>query len=251
MTRILIINADDLGYDPAVTRGILEAMRQGVVTSATFMVNTPFSEEAARESRGLALGLHLNLARGEPVSAAIPAEHLRDGAFDEARASHLPAEAVTQEVHAQLERFEALLGRPATHVDVHKHLHTHENVLKGLISAAKERDLPVRSIDATMRSRLMREDVRTNAHFVGDAGAEAWWTWERFEAQVAGLEDGITELMCHPGYTPTHVRSGYASQREVERATLTDPRARDVLERKGVTLGDWSHLSSTRRPFGR
>lgn len=35
--RILIINADDLGYDPAVTRGILEAMRAGLVSSATLM----------------------------------------------------------------------------------------------------------------------------------------------------------------------------------------------------------------------
>ncbi len=242
MTRTLIINADDLGYDPAVSRGILDAMRQGVVTSATFMVNTPFSEETARESRGLSLGLHLNLARGSPVSRAIPAEHLRDGGFEEALAAQLSPEAVEQEVLAQLDRFEALLGQPATHIDVHKHLHVHDNVLTGLISAAQARRLPVRSISTGMRARLSREGVPTNAHFVGDAGVEPWWTWERFEAQVAGLEDGVTELMCHPGYTPTHVRSGYAAQREVERATLTDPRARPLLERLGVVLADWRAL---------
>ncbi|HXX29255.1 MAG TPA: ChbG/HpnK family deacetylase, partial [Myxococcaceae bacterium] len=46
--RHLIINADDLGYDPAVDRGLLRAMREGVVSSATLMVNTAFSREAAR-----------------------------------------------------------------------------------------------------------------------------------------------------------------------------------------------------------
>ncbi len=244
MTRTLIINADDLGYDPAVTRGILEAMREGVVTSATFMVNTPFSEDAAREARGLALGLHLNLARGAPVSEAVPSEVLRDGQFDEARASQLPPDAVEQEVLAQLDRFEALHGRPATHVDVHKHLHTHDNVLTGLIAAAQQRTLPVRSTNAGMRARLLRDGVRTNAHFIGDAGAEAYWTWQRLQAHLAALEDGVTELMCHPGYTPTHVKSGYSAQRELERATLTDPRVREMIELSGVTLANWSVLSA-------
>ncbi|MGZ6099255.1 MAG: ChbG/HpnK family deacetylase, partial [Myxococcaceae bacterium] len=31
--RRLIINADDLGYDPAVSEGIVLAIRSGVVTS--------------------------------------------------------------------------------------------------------------------------------------------------------------------------------------------------------------------------
>jgi chitin disaccharide deacetylase len=247
MTRVLIINADDLGYDPAVTRGILEAMRNGVVTSATFMVNTPFSEEAARASSGLALGLHLNLARGAPVSAAFPSELLHNGAFDEARAAELPAAAVQQEALAQLDRFEVLHGRPATHVDVHKHLHTHHNVLTGLIAAAKARDLPVRSTHPGMRARLQAEGVKTNDHFIGDAGAEAYWTWQRVQAHLVAIEDGVTELMCHPGYTPTHVKSGYSGQRELERATLTDPRVRKMIELSGVALADWTVVTAQGR----
>ena len=64
----LILNADDFGYDPAVTRGIAEAMRQGVVSSTTMIVNSPWSEEAAAQAEGLAIGLHLNLVRFESVS---------------------------------------------------------------------------------------------------------------------------------------------------------------------------------------
>jgi predicted glycoside hydrolase/deacetylase ChbG (UPF0249 family) len=245
--RALIINADDLGYDPAVTRGILRAMREGVVSSATFMVNTPYSEAAAREAQGLSIGLHLNLARGEPVWPGFPRDFLEGGAFSEARAPTLPAEAVEHEARAQLAQLAKLLGRPATHVDVHKHLHRHRSVLAGLARAARAAGLPVRSIDETMRRELVAQGVATNAHFIGDAGAEAYWTLERFEAAVGALPaSGVIELMCHPGYTPEEVKSGYAAQREVELATFLHPQAKEALARAGLTPTGFSVLTAGR-----
>jgi chitin disaccharide deacetylase len=244
-TRALIINADDLGYDPAVTRGILRAMREGVVSSATFMVNTPYSEQAAREAQGLSIGLHLNLARGAPVWPGFPSGLLENGAFSEARAPTLPPEAVEAETRAQLQRLATLLGRTATHVDVHKHLHRHPNVLAGLARAARAAGLPVRSIDEPMRRELQAQGVATNAHFIGDAGTEAYWTLERFEAAVGTLPaSGVTELMCHPGYTPEAVKSGYSAQREVELATFLHPRAREALARAGIHPTGFSAVTS-------
>ena len=37
----LIVNADDFGLTDGVTRGILDAIRNGIVTSTTRMVNAP------------------------------------------------------------------------------------------------------------------------------------------------------------------------------------------------------------------
>src|SRR5712692_9472586 len=55
----LVVNADDLGYDPEIDRGIFEAHARGMVTSATAMVDTPFAPAALRAAPGsLALGLH-------------------------------------------------------------------------------------------------------------------------------------------------------------------------------------------------
>ncbi|NVJ03654.1 ChbG/HpnK family deacetylase [Myxococcus sp. AM001] len=245
-SRALIINADDLGYDPAVTRGILRSMREGVVSSATFMVNTPFSEAAAREAQGLAIGLHLNLARGTPVWSGFPRELLgEDGGFVEARASSLPADVVEAESFAQLARLAGLLGQPATHVDVHKHLHQHAGVLEGLARAARSVGVPVRSIHAEMRRTLRAHGVATNAHFVGDAGAEAYWTLERFASELAALpDDGVIELMCHPGYRPETLKSGYAAQREVELETFLHPQAREALARAGIVPADFRVLTS-------
>jgi hypothetical protein len=240
--HLLIINADDLGYDPAVTRGILKAMWEGIVSSATLMVNTPHSQGAAELARGLTLGLHLNLARHTPLSGAFAPEHLQGESFSEPKAGLLPAEAVEAEVQAQLDRLEALTGRAATHVDVHKHLHRHPAILRGLTAAARSRQLPVRAIDAAMRATLRQEGVKTTDHFIGDAGLEPYWTMERFREHVEHLPQGITELMCHPGYAPVMVRSGYGIQREVELQTFLHPGARKILERCGVKVATFAQL---------
>ncbi|HLL54482.1 MAG TPA: ChbG/HpnK family deacetylase [Myxococcaceae bacterium] len=241
---LLIINADDLGYDPGVTRGILKAMFEGVVSSATFMVNTPFSAHAAEAATGLALGLHLNLARHLPVSRAFPAEHLHHGELHEPFADRLPPEAVEKETLAQLDRMEKLCGRTATHVDVHKHLHRHPNVLKGLLAAAKQRGVPVRAIDAGMRAAIRESGVKTTDHFIGDAGREPYWTLERFREHIERLTPGTTELMCHPGYVPEAVKSGYATQREVELQTFLHPGTRRILERCGVRVATFADLQA-------
>ncbi|HYO52112.1 carbohydrate deacetylase [Archangium sp.] len=244
LARALIINADDLGYDPAITRGVLRAMQEGIVSSATLMVNTPYSEAAAREARGLPIGLHFNLARGLPVWAAFPSDSLQGGAFSEPLARHLTPDVVEAEALTQLERLDVLLGQPATHVDVHKHLYQHPGVFEGLVRAARAALLPVRSTSPDMRRALRAHGVRTNDHFIGGTGAEAYWTLERLEEHLATLpQEGVTELMCHPGYTPEAVKSGYARQREVELATFLHPRARMALTRLVVKPTDFRVLT--------
>jgi predicted glycoside hydrolase/deacetylase ChbG (UPF0249 family) len=240
--RRLIVNADDLGYDPAVNEGIVLAMRSGVVTSATLMVNLPHSAHGATLARGLPVGLHLNLSRGAPLSARFPGAMLQGGNFDEARVGSLKAKVVAAEAEAQLDRAETLLGAPATHVDVHRHLHRFPAVLEALGQVASRRGLPVRALDETMRVELRRAGVRTTDHFVGEAGGEAYWTEMRFAGTVAALPEGTTELMCHPGYPPRETRTSYALQRAVELATLTSATARRALDEAGIALGSFADL---------
>jgi len=240
--RRLIVNADDLGYDPAVSEGIVLAMRGGVVSSSTLMVNLPHSAHGATLARGLPVGLHLNLSRGSPLSARFPASLLRDGAFEETLVGSLPAAVVAEEAAAQLARAEELLGAPPTHVDVHRHLHRVGAVLEGLGRVAAARGLPVRALDAGMRAGLRRAGVQTTDHFVGEAGGEAYWTEQRFADTVAALDAGVTELMCHPGYPPRETRTSYALQRAVELATLTSVASRKALQEAGVTLVSFADL---------
>jgi predicted glycoside hydrolase/deacetylase ChbG (UPF0249 family) len=241
--RILIINADDLGYDPAVTRGILESMRGGVVSSATLIVNSPTSKEAAASATGPAIGLHFNLARFAPVASGFPATCLVSGEFSEPLAGQLPAEVVEQEALAQLDRLKAMMGRPATHVDVHKHLHRWPAVFDGLCAAAKIRGLPVRSIDEPMRKALRARGIATPDGFIGEAGQEPYWTLPRLRQAIESLPDGVTELMCHPGYSPSTIPSGYSLQREVELRTFVDPSAAALLKRGNLKVADFTALA--------
>jgi len=241
-TRILIINADDLGYDPAVTQGIFEAMRGGVVSSATLMVNSPHAGRAAAAAFGLSIGLHFNLARFAPVWRDFPEALLVGGEMSESLASQLPAQVVEQEALAQLNLLEAMLGRPATHLDTHKHLHRWPAVFEGVCAVAKARGLPVRSIDEGMRQALRERRIATADALIGDAGREPYWTLTRFREAIAELSDGATELMCHPGHPPTHVLSGYSLQREAELQTFLHPSATLLLLQAGVTLADYTAL---------
>jgi predicted glycoside hydrolase/deacetylase ChbG (UPF0249 family) len=69
--RNLIVNADDLGWTEGVNRGIAEAHRNGIVTSASLLANGAAFEsgvEVARTTPGLGVGVHLNLSDGLPVA---------------------------------------------------------------------------------------------------------------------------------------------------------------------------------------
>jgi predicted glycoside hydrolase/deacetylase ChbG (UPF0249 family) len=211
--RRLIVNADDLGYDPEIDRGILEASRRGIVTSATAMIDTTFAARAlAAAPATLAVGLHAVLDPALPQSAA------------------------EAEIRRQLRVLERLRGMPATHLDSHKHAHGAPPILEAMASVAVERGLPVRALDAAMRTALRGKGVATTDHFLGDARLRPCWTVERLLAALETLPEGTTEIMSHPGYAPSRTRTSFGKEREVELAALLDPRVRAVLERLGVEL---------------
>ena len=61
-------------------------------------------------------------------------------------------------------------------------------------------------------------------------------------AALAGLEDGTTELMCHPGYAPSHARTSFGAEREVELRALCEKRAREALAEVAAVLGTFDDV---------
>jgi len=60
----LIVTGDDFGMSRGINRGIVQAHRDGILTTASLLVNWPASEEAAALGRAcptLSLELHLEL----------------------------------------------------------------------------------------------------------------------------------------------------------------------------------------------
>ena len=71
MPKRLIINSDDYGRTPDISRGIREAHLNGVVTSTTCMMNIPTTAAdvalALAETPQLGMGVHLVLTMGRPI----------------------------------------------------------------------------------------------------------------------------------------------------------------------------------------
>ena len=248
--RTLIVNADDFGLTSGVSRGILEAHRAGIVTSTTVIVNRPIDPALLDElgASGLGVGLHLNLTLGPPVSdpkrvpSLVDAEgkFIRDAREAAARASKDEARI---ELGTQIDVFRRLLGRFPTHLDTHHHVGRHEPILELVLDFARAIKVPVRSQDAAVRGAARRLKLRTPDHFVGESGPEPYWTAARVLEQLASLPGGVSEFMTHPGhYDEDLAYSRYGTQRDIELRGLTDPRARELIEREGIRLAHFGDL---------
>lgn len=253
MPRFLIVNADDFNLTEGVSRGILEAHRHGIVTSTTVMVTLAGlerSRELAREAPRLGVGLHLNLTFGPPAlpAARVPSLVDGDGRFvrDPARVGAVgePSE-IRAEWTAQVERFEAVFGRRPMHLDTHHHVHRHSRIFEIALDLAEALGIPLRAFTPDMAQRIRNRRLPAVDRAVGDVGAEAYWTPERLLVLAGTLPEGVTELMCHPGYADGALAvSSYCAQREVERSALCDPRVQDALATAGVQRIDYGDLAA-------
>jgi predicted glycoside hydrolase/deacetylase ChbG (UPF0249 family) len=215
MMRYVIVNGDDFGASGGINRGIIEAHRRGILTSTSLMVNTAWSEDAAVLSRAVpdvSVGLHVHLMCAGKNPTAIP--------DDDCRA----------ELQRQFSRFQELLGCLPTHLDSHHNIHKHPRLLPHFLDLAQQYGLPLRAYSP----------VRYFSKFYGQWGGETHLEQISVESLMRMLEtevqEGVTELSCHPGYMDLAFPSGYAAEREIELQTLCDPIIRQVLTERSIQL---------------
>jgi predicted glycoside hydrolase/deacetylase ChbG (UPF0249 family) len=257
VAKHLIVTADDFGLTDGVSRGILEAHRRGILTATSALVNLSDlmrHRELADAAPTLGIGLHLNVTLGAPVLSADRVRSLvgqdgkfvRDGGWRAAAGD--PGE-LRAEIAAQAGRFVTFFGRRPTHLDTHHHTHLYPPILEAILDQASTMRIPVRAVSRAMAAEIRRRGVSCPDRLVGDVGVEAYWTRDRLLALIPTLPDGVTELMCHPGYADAALAaSSYCAQREVELAAFCDPAVREALHRAGVRLISQSRLAEATRP---
>lgn len=232
MKRV-IINADDFGLSPSVNEGIILAHRQGILTSATLMANTPGFEQAvalATENPRLGVGLHLNIVRGVPVSRPgdIPSLVTPEGRFP-SRASvvmrklflgRLKTDEFERELRAQVEK--ALkAGVRLSHFDSEKNLHTLPAFFKLVLKLGQEYGIKkarfVREyrlsrplgqsvkgaflslLGARMKRRLRKAGLVITDRFYG-ISYSGRMTAAALDRILSRQKDGSAEIMVHPGF---------------------------------------------------
>ena len=262
----LIINADDYGRTPEISRGIREAHLRGVVTSTTCMMNLPNTADdisaALRETPDLGLGVHLVLTMGKPLSALelIPSIVDERGNFFKydpflAHLSTLKLDEVKREWRAQIERFIQFAKKKPTHLDSHHHSsYFSPQLFRGMLELAKEYDCAIRfpftkitrELEETAKSitALMHEFQPHHPDIFLVDFYDKTATKEYLLHLLEHVEEGTSELMCHPGHVDGAFakESTYNFQREREFEILTDAAINQALEKQSIQLITFAEL---------
>lgn len=266
MGKRLIVNADDFGRSRSINQAVIQAHREGILTTASLMTGGEALEEAvelARQHPRLGVGLHLTLVCGRAVSAPseVPGLVRPDGRFDDnpVRAGlrffldWRLRESLRQEVRAQFDAFRRT-GLELDHVNGHLHLHLHPTIL-----AILDRDAARFGI---RRLRLTRDPLRLNLELARGqlgyrlshalvfgllsrrarrvCGRHGWRHTDRVfgllqnarvdEAYVAGLlprlPEGDSELYSHPS----------VDEFRPELEALLSPMVRRLVDAEGIRL---------------
>ncbi|HEY2380545.1 MAG TPA: ChbG/HpnK family deacetylase [Terriglobia bacterium] len=262
-SKQLIVTADDFGLTEGVNQAIVRAHREGIVTSASLMINGGAAESAvelARQNPTLDIGLHLNLTN-DPFSLA---------------ANHRGRD-LEREIRSQIE---AALGTGLniSHLDGHKHVHIIPAVLKLVVRLTGKYGIrALRTMNARtprLTSLLRRNPASRKAilkQYAFAQGARFLWRLSSpkpivgpdhfygitetgfldravFETIIQDLSSGVHEVMAHPGYMDAGLRklpTRLLEQRQREFELLTSPGIRRLIQEAGVQLISYRDLVET------
>lgn len=277
--RLLIVTADDFGLTAGVSRGVVRAHREGIVTTASLLaVGQGFEVAAAlaRDEPSLGIGAHLAIVgEDRPLLASHEIRTLvgRDGRFPASWRTVLlrglagridPAD-VGRELSAQLRRIEDA-GLTVAHVDTHQHVHLVPAIgdvvldlagrhgIAGVRVPASARTLPwgagVNALARRLRASVARAGLVATEGYAGldEAGRLDRAELERSLTRLVRSGARTAELNAHPGERddPDLARFawGYGWDRELD--ALVHPATQTLPAALGFRLGRYADL----RPAG-
>lgn len=252
----LIINADDFGFSKAVNYAIVDAHKDGILTSTTLMVNTPafkHAVELAKINQDLGIGIHLVLTFSKPLIENVKSLVDDNGNFYKAfvysqENIQVDESELYNEWDAQINKaIDA--GIKPTHLDAHQHSNTFSDThLKVFLDLANKYDLPVRN--NFNYSKELYPKVVTTEYFetafdsIGNLTLEDQGKY--FDKVLEKIRNNeTTEIMCHPGYLDNYVldHTTYTFVRLYQVDLLTDsPLVDRIKNDKSIKLTTFSEL---------
>jgi hopanoid biosynthesis associated protein HpnK len=239
--------------------------------------------DLAMAQPGLKTGCHVVLIDGVPLTANLSSltdgsqrfrSSLKQFAIAAVR-KQIAADEIQREVEAQIRKLQSC-GVTITHVDSHKHTHMFPRVLRSMLRAAKAcgiravrnpfepiRSWPVgmvlgspglwlRSADvmafqifaAEFRRALKEEGMVSTDGTVGIA-VTGMLDQKKLLQILEALPEGTWELVCHPGYSDSDLRSTgtrLTQSREIELSALTSTETRQSLANRQIELISYADL---------
>lgn len=241
---VLTLCADDFGLNLAVNEAIIALVQQGRLNAVSAMAVGEEFEAGAEElliacNRAplrVEIGLHLTLTEYAPLGVMpnlAPAGTLPsvNTLLLKSHARFLALQELRDEIYRQWRRFIKVIGRRPDFIDGHQHVHLLPQI-REIVADLAQHELPrhgwVRSCHAsgaklrarglfsakvalishlskTMRGRLERAGIKTNAHFYGVNDFKRTQDFARLMQgwlSLAAQDDGWVVIMCHPGMVP-------------------------------------------------
>src|SRR6185437_6301204 len=250
--KLLIVNADDLGFCHSANVGVFDALRTGLVTSASLMVPAPWAREAAARYRGEDVGVHLTvnaeweLYRWGPVTHA-PSLLGGEGGFPrtvEDVWDHADLDEVRRECRAQIERA-ILWGFDVSHLDAHMGALQHRpEFFDVYLDLAVEFRLPLRMLGPAMED-IVGFPARQVAEEAGVVFTDQMLFYSGVGArkllgdQLSRLAAGVTEVHLHPAVDSPELRAiagDWAARVDDHRLVCDDEALRRAVDDAGATL---------------
>jgi len=234
--RRLIVNGDDFGLSPEVNEGILEAFRQGILTSTSLIPMGDAFQQAVEivvKTPSLDVGIHLTLTGEKSIleKRQIPTLVDENGKFRQSAnhffsdyfRSRISMEDVRKEFSAQFEKL-IFHGISISHVDSHQHIHMLPKILEITIQLADRYNIRVirfpkekiriKHLASSSKYPRLIQQLVLNLFCAYSRGLMKYYATDHFYGFYYGgdldkyklksilleqWDNGICELMCHPG----------------------------------------------------
>lgn len=271
--RYLIIHNDDAGMSHAANRGTIDAMEQGLVSSASIMVPCPWFVEIAeyaREHPERDFGVHLTLTcewkhyRWGPVASRDKVPSLLDpdgylwGSVQQV-AEHARIEEVEIELRAQIDRARQF-GIPITHLDTHMgSVLARPDLVDLYVKLGLEYDVPVLFLkslgkeiaaeypalaqaSAKLLPLLSERRLPVLDQMAQIYGEQSGKTRrEAYLETLRGLPPGVSQLIIHAAYDGEELRAitSSALRRDEDRRVFSDPEVARLVAEEQIQIISW------------
>ncbi|MFX0133454.1 MAG: carbohydrate deacetylase [Candidatus Hodarchaeota archaeon] len=266
----LIINADDFGITQGVNKAIIQLSEVGIVTSVSVMTNMPYYKEIYKLNENIGIGIHLNLTIGKPLLPIeiIPTIINKDGYFynistliSKTKNGEISKKEVEAEFNAQIESLINMGIKP-------DHLNTHQSLLKYPFFFKIIKKVALKNGIKGIRTYTLRKlpynrylNLKKILKSVYLAYQKLLWKIEGFKVTnrydsltdihlnfndaieklkeiFRNLQNGVLELIIHPGYLEEEnsVLGKYVHEREIELHALLSRDLKKLFDYYNIEL---------------
>ena len=277
----IVVNVDDFGLHPAVSRAVEILGKKGVVTSTTILANGEYINDF-KKIASIGFGVHLNILRGKPLSNYDSINFFVDekGLFLRDYLKLFKRYLLNNSFLTQVElewskQIEYLLdlGVKLTHIDSEKHIHAWPGLMEIALDLAKKYSIkwvrrPQEKLSIfnfsknAFKCRLLNffglfykkyDDISVRwpdcVWGIADQGKN--FLSNKFNRYLLAYKDSnLIEIVCHPGkrnendieISEEYGKLNVVNQWSDEFDLLSSPEWKAVLNQKDVQLVNYGNL---------